>query len=114
MNQSPISLAQGVISAGPGTMQELRIHEFVNDEAAHDDEAIKDLYLEFSVNFDQMQTELSEEFGNPCETGSEDTGDIPLSGVFRYAKWEVGGQRLYMAAAHEDRELPILLMIGIA
>jgi hypothetical protein len=37
---------------------------------------------------------------------------IPLNGVFRFAEWEVDGKKIFAAAAHEDRELPYLLVLG--
>ena len=40
--------------------------------------------------------------------------DIPLNGVFRFAVWPVGDKQLFAAAAHEDRGVPILLMLGTA
>ena len=39
---------------------------------------------------------------------------VPLNGVFRFAVWEVGERFLFAAAAHEDRGVPILLILGSA
>ena len=61
-----------------------------------------------------MQKELAKEFGPPSRIGKADDEFIPLGGVFRFAIWEVGDSQLFVAASHEDRGVPILLMIGTA
>jgi hypothetical protein len=43
----------------------------------------------------------------------EDDEMIPLDGAFRFAIWSVGDKLLF-AAAHEDRGVSILLMLGTA
>ena len=95
-------------------MKEIRIHEFADDESAHDDEQIGRLYAEFSGELDRVQNELAKEYGSPSSTGELDDEIIPLNGVFRFAVWEVGNVLLFVAAAHEDRGVPIILMIGTA
>ncbi len=36
MAESPTSLARGLIEGDPGGLEELRIHEFPDDESAHE------------------------------------------------------------------------------
>ena len=105
-------LARKLLAGDPGGMEELRIHEFEDDEAAHDDELIGRLYQDFSAELDRVQVELTRKYGKPVRTGTEDDGSIPLNGVFRFAVWDIDGTGLYVAAAHEDRGVPILLMMG--
>jgi hypothetical protein len=38
----------------------------------------------------------------------------PLNGVIRFAIWTVGQTQLFLAFAHEDHGLPVLLMLGTA
>ena len=110
--KSASELASELLSAQPGGLEELRVHEFADDESAHDDQLIQQLLAEFSADFDRVQDELSRSYGVPVRTGTQDDDVIPLNGVFRFAVWQVGEAQLYAAAAHEDRGVPMLLMLG--
>jgi len=114
MAKSAITLASELLQGDAGSLEELRIHEFTDDEEAHDDEAIENLYSDFSAEFDRIEAALTKEYGEPSRTGKEDDEAIPLNGVFRFAVWAVGDKQLFAAAAHEDRGVPILLMLGTA
>jgi hypothetical protein len=111
---SATSLAKVLLEGEPGGLEELRIHEFVDDEASHDDAQLEELYAEFAAEVDRVQGELATEYGVPSRSGDSDDEIIPFSGVFRFAVWEVGDSQLFVAAAHEDRSVPIILMIGTA
>ncbi len=112
MAKSATALAKDLLERDPGEMEELRVHEFAHDEEAHDDEATEKLYEAFSGDFDRAVTALSKKYGKPSRTGEEDDDAIPLNGIFRFALWSVDDKQLYLAAAHEDRGVPILLMLG--
>jgi hypothetical protein len=114
MAKSATALAKELLEAGPGGLEEKRIHEFEDDEEAHDDEATERLYAEFSAEFDRIVAALTKQYGQPSRMGKKDDKVIPLNGVFRFAVWSVGDQELFAAAAHEDRGVPILLMLGTA
>lgn len=114
MAKSEIALAQVLLDGGADALEELRIHEFRDDEEAHDDQTIAKLYAAFSSEFDRVVIELSKAYGAPERMGKEGDQFIPLSGVFNFAVWSVGAVYLYVAAAHEDRGVPILLMLGTA
>jgi len=92
----------------------LRTHEFSDEASAHDDELTDRLYADFSAEFERVQTELTKQYGSPSRTGQTDDNLIPLNGVFRFAVWPVGDRQLFLAAAHEDRGIPILLILGRA
>lgn len=112
MAKSATALAKALLNGDPGGLEELRIHEFEDDEEAHDDEATKRLYEEFSAEFDRVVAALTKKYGKPSRMGKKDDKAIPLNGVFRFAVWSVGEEQLFAAAAHEDRGVPILLMLG--
>jgi hypothetical protein len=114
MARSPTSLARELIDGETGALEELRVHEFADDESAHDDELTDRLYAEFSADFDRAQAELTKTYGEPSRVGTEEDEIIPLNGVFRFAVWEVEDKLLFAAAAHEDRGCPIILMLGTA
>jgi hypothetical protein len=114
MAKSATALASELLEGDSGGLEELRVHEFADDEEAHDDDTVDKLYQEFSSEFDGVVTALSKKYGMPSRTGKEDDKVIPLNGVFRFAVWSVGDTQLFAAAAHEDRGVPILLMLGTA
>jgi hypothetical protein len=114
MSKSAITLARELLEGEAGALEELRIHEFTDDEEAHDDDAVEKLCAEFSLEFDHVVAVLSKQYGKPSRTGKEDDEVIPLNGVFRFAVWPAGDKQLFAAAAHEDRGVPILLMLGTA
>jgi hypothetical protein len=112
MAKSAKALAHKILADDAGALEELRIHEFEDDEEAHDDEATDRLYAEFSAEFDRVEAALTRQYGKPSRRGKKDDKAIPLNGVFRFAIWAVGDKQLFAAAAHEDRGVPILLMLG--
>ena len=112
MAASATALASELLEGDPGGLEELRIHEFDDDDEAHDDEAVQKLYKEFSSECDRVVAALSKKYGKPSRTGTEGDEVIPLNGVFRFAVWSVGEAQLFVAAAHEDRGVPVLLMLG--
>ena len=121
MPKSGTELASKLLERHKNGLEELRVHMFELDGDEHDEELHEKLYSEFSSDFDRVQTELATAFGAPVRTGSgsidwvsqaEHDSVIPLNGVFRFAIWKIEGKTLFAAAAHEDRGLPIILMLG--
>jgi len=112
MPKSATELARELLERDEDGLEELRLHTFELDGDEHDEELDERLHAEFSDEFDSVQSELATAFGAPVRTGSEDDDAIPLSGLFRFAIWQAEGKSLFLAAAHEDRGLPVLLMLG--
>ena len=112
MAKSATTLARELLEVDAGGMEEISIHVFQGDEEAHDDQAVEKLYADFSSEYERVEAELSKQYGKPSRTGKEEDEVIPLNGVFRFAVWSVGDKQLFAAAAHEDRGVPILLMLG--
>lgn len=112
MAKSASALAAKLLEDGPGSLEEFRIHVFEDDMEAHDDEAVARLYEDFAAEFERVKTQLSKKYGKPTRTGTEEDDTVPLNGVQHFAIWKVGKQELYAAVAHEDTEVPIILMLG--
>lgn len=112
MSKTATALAKELFEGDAGGLEELRIHDFTDDESAHDDELTEMLYADFSTEFERVQKKLTRRYGAPSRTGQADDEIIPLNGVFRFAIWSVGDKQLFAAAAHEDRGVPILLLLG--
>ena len=114
MPKLAINLARQLLSRVEDSLEDLEVHEFKDDAAAHDDNAMDRLHADFETKFERVQAELSATYGVPSRTGAADDVLIQLCGVFRFAVWVVEGRQLYVALAHEDRDCPILLMLGTA
>jgi hypothetical protein len=112
MAKSATALARELLDSDPGGLEKLRVHVFDDDVELHDNTTLEKLYAEFAEEFDRCVAELSKQYGTPDRQGEEDDDVVPLNGVFRFAVWVVGDQQLFVAAAHEDREVPVLLMVG--
>lgn len=114
MKYEIITIAKKLLDSENGGLESLRIWEFADDFESHDDQLIEQLYVDFSAEFDLVQTALTKEYGDPSSNGNDDADWIPLCGVLRFAIWSVGNKQLFAAVAHEDRGVPILLMLGTA
>lgn len=114
MTKSAPALARQFLASDKDSLEDLRIHQFESDEEAHDDSAIDGLQAAFVSDFERVKSELASIYGEALRAGNDHDEDIPLSGVFRFVIWSIEGRLLYLAVAHEDRECPILLMIGVA
>ena len=112
MAKTATTVAQELLVSDIGSLEELRIHEFEDDDSANDDALLEKFYQDFAKDFDKVQAELSKQYGEPSRTGKADDDAIPLNGVFRFAIWSVNDKQLFAVAAHEDRGVPILLMLG--
>ena len=112
MPKSAVEIARKLLKRKKDGLEELRLHMFELDGDEEDDELDERLHTEFSADFDRVQKELASAFGPPGRTGSEDNDVIPLNGVFRFSIWEIEGKSLFVAASHEDRGAPVLLMLG--
>ena len=114
MPVSAMKLAAKFLKGKEDCLDALKIHDFPDDESAHDDELTERIHAEFSKEVDRIQAELSKQYGPPSRTGKKDDKDIPANGVFRFAIWKVGKKQLFVAAHHEDRGVPIVLLLGTA
>jgi len=115
MNETtdPVKAAQSCL-AGSDPVALLRIYQFEDDVEAHDDALQKRLRSDFSESFFEVANVLDGAFGPRTELDVEDDLEmIPLCGVFHAASWNVDGTGLFLAAAHEDRETPLLLIVGV-
>jgi hypothetical protein len=114
MAESASQLARKLLASDHDALEDVQVHQFEDDRAAHDDDLQTRVENQFNADFNRLQAQLVQEFGAPSRTGTVDDDLIPLGGVFLFAVWEVQGKQLFAAAAHEDRELPYLLVLGTA
>jgi hypothetical protein len=113
MAKSSAELACGLLEGKRDDFEVVRIHQFEDDVEAHDDAIQGRIANELQTAFSRLCEELIPVFGRPTRTGTEDDELIPLGGVYGFAVWDVEGRFLYAAVAHEDRECPYLLVLGV-
>jgi len=113
MREAAVAVARKVLSSPAGEIAELWVRPFEDGTSAHDDALQERLDTDFTVAFDEARSQLAAVFGPPVRVG-EDDEIVPLCGVFRFAVWSVGDREMWLAAAHEDRECPFLLLLGTA
>lgn len=114
---TPISLAPFVAAelclSAPGQIELLKIHKFADDFESHDDEKQEQLTKEFEAAVQSAVSKLEAAYGAAHFLVDEaDMDDLPLAGVFCAAIWRFDGATLFVAASHEDRETPFLLVVG--
>jgi hypothetical protein len=114
MRVAAVPVARKLLAAPAGNIGELWVHPFASDEAAHDDAMQAQLERDFAAAFEAARSELAADFGPPLRFGEAAEDAVPLNGVFCAAVWSAGDRQLWLAAAHEDREMPFLLLMGTA
>lgn len=112
MRDLAVPIAQRLLAAAPGNLEELWIRQFTDDIEAHDDCLQSQLVHDFQSAFDMVTEDLTREFGRPSLVGIDECDIIPACGVFRFSLWKIDSRQLYLFAAHQDRELPFLRMLG--
>ena len=99
--------------AQPGVLELLGIHQFRDDMEAHDDEKQQQLVEQFTADFYLLVTALTCVWGAPDSlTNGGFDRRIPLCGIGMSAGWRHSNCTVFVAFAHEDRELPFLLVAG--
>jgi hypothetical protein len=112
VREEAITTAQRLLATRVGEIAELWVRPFEDDISAHDNAIQEKLSADFIDAFEDASFGLSAQFGQPFPAGEDENEAVPLCGVLRSAIWSVGGRKLWLAAAHEDRECPFLLLLG--
>jgi hypothetical protein len=110
-----VELAKACIASGTD-IEVFKLYRFTGGLEAHDDRVQEQLERDFQHAFSQAHSELEAAFGCATTLDLDDDDDahlVPLCGVFAAASWSIGKTRLYLAAAHEDRETPFILAMGV-
>ena len=110
-----LELARQCLAADGESSELLLVYVFEDDEEAHDDKLQEKLEAEFRQLWLAVTEELNQTFGLGETYPLPEDGDIewiPLNGIGGASSWDTDKGRLWLAYAHEDRETPIILMIG--
>jgi hypothetical protein len=68
--------------------------------------------IDFKSDFDIAAIALSQQYGSPVKSGTDDDHAIPLTGIMHFRIWRTDDAGLFLAISHEDRGTPILIMLG--
>jgi ABC-type uncharacterized transport system substrate-binding protein len=113
-DSTAVALARKCLEAGGRPLELLLIYQFEDDAEAHDDDLQERIEMEFEKEWKRATTEIAREFGAATiVVDYEDTRYVPLNGVGGASSWLIGNKRLYVSYAHEDRELPYYLVVGV-
>ena len=70
--------------------------------------------IEFNEACDEFVDFISEKLDVKPNTELERVEQlVPLAGAVQGASWPYGGRMYYLSLVHEDRELPIFLIVGV-
>lgn len=108
-----VALATKSLRGAKEVCLELETREFWDDMEAHDDELIERTYEIFLKRMKAYQKQLTATFGEPAEEGEDEHDAIPRNGILRHVIWDIRGRSLFLAVAHEDRELPCDILFGV-
>jgi hypothetical protein len=106
-------VAAKLLAQPDSALEVLQIHQFQSDEEYHNDILQDTLVRDFEHQFEALVEKLRVNYGDPVWLDGDVTA-IPLCGVYRNAMWRINGRKLFLAAAHEDRECPFLLVLCTA
>lgn len=121
-----INFTENLISSGKECFEVIHLREFEHEEEQHDDELIDSVIGEFTNILKALALELAEKYGKPKLVLEEENFEVieedeevieneqfyvPYS--FASAVWKKEDFILYLAVCQEDREFPIILVIGI-
>lgn len=109
-----LELARACLAKPGQPMELLLMYSFEGDVDAHDDDLQDRLEISFKNEWSSCVAVIEKEYG-PASIGTtcDRTDFVPLNGVGGVASWRIAGRRLWVAYAHEDREIPWLLMVGV-
>lgn len=109
-----IDFAQKLISNREECFEPVLIFEFDDEESAYDDDFIDEQIDKLSISLENIKNTLESHFGPPtfCEEDDE-ADDTPIYGSEKGIAWEADEYLLYAAIIHEDREMPLLLGVGV-
>jgi len=83
-----------------------------DDVEAHDAGLQDRIHQAATERFQSAATALSERYGDPARTTAARLRRIPHNGVLESRIWSVEGQLVYLVLTHEDRELPVQILVG--
>lgn len=104
--------AQKLLTSRSDASEELEAWEFRSESEAHDDAVPDEQHAQADASFEAAAAALAADYGEPWKSASGQHPDLPHA-VERWTIWKVLDRTLYLVVSHEDRELPVTLIVGI-
>ena len=109
-----------LLASGEDGFDVLKLRYLESEEYQHDDDLIDSIAQEFTVTLRILASQLDDKYGSHKFTSDledepeEEEGDeFYVPGSYVSAVWEQEEFILYLAVCQEDRESPIMLVVGV-
>jgi len=116
------SLVLDLVGSGEDGFDILKLRYLETEEEQHDDELIDSITQELVVTLKSLASKLDEKHGDhkftsnlddESEDDAESEDEFYVPGSYVSAVWEQEDFILYLAICQEDREYPIMLVVGL-
>ncbi|MCF6441834.1 hypothetical protein L1077_20565 [Pseudoalteromonas luteoviolacea] len=126
ISEDIVRFVEDLISSGEEKFEVIKLRVLDEESEQHDDELIDSVIHDFTIVLQGLASDLAgwygeprialdeEEFDDETEEQGEEEGEpfyVPCS--FSSAIWETEELILYLAVCQEDREFPIMLVVGV-
>jgi len=109
-----------LLASGEDGFDVMKLRYLESEEDQHDDDLIDSITQEFTVTLKTLASKLDDKYGNhkftsdlEDEPEEEEDDEFYVPGSYVSAVWEQEEFILYLAACQEDRECPIMLVVGV-
>ena len=109
-----------LLVSGEDGFDVMKLRYLESEEDQHDDDLIDSITQEFTVTLKTLASKLDDKYGShkftsdlEDEPDEEDDDEFYVPGSYVSAVWEQEGFILYLAVCQEDREYPIMLVVGV-
>ena len=114
MPEDIVAFAEQLVAKEEDSLFFIKTYDWQDEEEAHDDDFQEEMHDEFCELYDSIVEQLSPRFGEAAEaSGPDEFEEIQVNEAYPAAVWSLNEGTLYLAVSHEDRELPMLLAIGM-
>ena len=109
-----------LLASGEDGFDVMKLRYLESEEDQHDDDLIDSITQEFTVTLNILASKLDDKYGShkfksdfddEPEEEKDDEFYVPCSYVS--SVWELEEFILYLAVCQEDREYPIMLVVGV-
>ena len=114
-----VAHVSGLLDSGEDGFDVMKLRYLESEEDQHDDDLIDSIVQKFTVVLKSLALKLDDKYGNHKftsdleEESEEEEDEFYVPGSYASAVWEKEEFILYLAVCQEDREFPIMLVVGV-
>ncbi len=117
-----VSHVLDLVGSREDRLDAIKLRHLETEEEQHDDELIDSITQEFTVTLKSLASKLDEKYGDhkftsdlddESEEDVENEDEFYVPDSYVSAVWEKEDFILYLAICQEDREYPIMLVVGV-